>query len=272
MDLSVLDQSMIVAGRSPAEVIRETVATAQACEAMGYRRFWVSEHHGSPGIAGSAPEVLLGALAMATRRIRIGSAGVMLPHYAPLKVATHGPLFRYERPQKGRFRQFHQLDAEIIGAAEPGAAYAAARRKPMCEAPIVPAMTTRKSARERPALTTRSESDMHSSRPSRLPVEKSVTSVGTSAAERRQQLSVTTAHMTRQYSEAGSEPGAPSAGFGVWAGGSVGAGAVAQAPRARAVVTIKSALITEIGPPGHRRYGGTVAIPPWRTVRCGYNG
>lgn len=87
MDLSVLDQSMIVAGRSPAEAIRETVALARICETMGYRRFWVSEHHGSPGIAGSAPEVLLGAIAVATRRIRIGSAGVMLPHYAPLKVA-----------------------------------------------------------------------------------------------------------------------------------------------------------------------------------------
>ncbi|MBH0237977.1 MsnO8 family LLM class oxidoreductase [Methylobrevis albus] len=87
MRVSVLDQSTVAAGRSAGETIRDTVAFAQACERLGYARFWVSEHHGSPGIAGSAPEVLLGALAMATRRIRIGSAGVMLPHYGPLKVA-----------------------------------------------------------------------------------------------------------------------------------------------------------------------------------------
>ena len=87
MRLSVLDQSMIVSGRSPAASIRETVELARLCDELGYHRFWLSEHHSSESIAGSAPEVLLAALAMVTNRIRLGSAGVMLPHYSSLKVA-----------------------------------------------------------------------------------------------------------------------------------------------------------------------------------------
>jgi len=87
MRLAVLDQSAVRAGHQPAESIRETVALARACEALGYARYWLAEHHASPAVAGSAPEVLLGALAVATTRIRIGSAGVMLPHYSALKVA-----------------------------------------------------------------------------------------------------------------------------------------------------------------------------------------
>lgn len=87
MRLSVLDQSGTTAGRSPDVAIRETLALAVACEKLGYERYWVSEHHNNEAIAGSAPEVLLGALAAVTATMRIGSAGVMLPHYAPLKVA-----------------------------------------------------------------------------------------------------------------------------------------------------------------------------------------
>jgi luciferase family oxidoreductase group 1 len=87
MLLSVLDQSMIASGRPPEASIRETVELARLCDALGYHRFWVSEHHSNDSIAGSAPEVLLGALAMVTSRIRLGSAGVMLPHYSALKVA-----------------------------------------------------------------------------------------------------------------------------------------------------------------------------------------
>jgi luciferase family oxidoreductase group 1 len=85
--LSVLDQSIAVAGRSQASAIRETVALAQHCEALGYHRFWVSEHHNHPAIVGTAPEIVIAAIAATTERIRIGSAGVMLPHYAPFKVA-----------------------------------------------------------------------------------------------------------------------------------------------------------------------------------------
>jgi len=87
MKLSVLDQSMITTGRSPDSAIRETVELARLCDQLGYHRFWVSEHHASDSVAGSAPEVLLGALAVSTQRIRLGSAGIMLPHYSSLKVA-----------------------------------------------------------------------------------------------------------------------------------------------------------------------------------------
>ena len=85
--LSVLDQSVAVSGRGQDEAIRQTLALAQHAEALGFDRFWVSEHHSHPSIVGTAPEVLMGAIAARTQRIRIGSAGVMLPHYAPLKVA-----------------------------------------------------------------------------------------------------------------------------------------------------------------------------------------
>ena len=85
--LSVLDQSVACAGRGEDDAIRDTVALAEHSEALGYDRFWVSEHHGLPTIVGSAPEVLMAAVAARTTRIRIGSAGVMLPHYSALKVA-----------------------------------------------------------------------------------------------------------------------------------------------------------------------------------------
>jgi luciferase family oxidoreductase group 1 len=85
--LSILDQSVATAGRGHDETIRQTLALAQQAEAWGYHRFWVSEHHSHPSIVGSAPEVLMAAIAARTQRIRIGSAGVMLPHYAPYKVA-----------------------------------------------------------------------------------------------------------------------------------------------------------------------------------------
>jgi luciferase family oxidoreductase group 1 len=87
MRLSVLDQSMIVAGRPPAASIRETLSLGPLLEELGYHRFWLSEHHSSDSIAGSAPEILLGALAACTSKIRLGSAGIMLPHYSALKVA-----------------------------------------------------------------------------------------------------------------------------------------------------------------------------------------
>jgi luciferase family oxidoreductase group 1 len=85
--LSVLDQSTIVSGRSPDTSIRESIALAQHCEALGYARYWCAEHHNSDSQAGTAPEILIAAIAATTRRIRVGSAGVMLPHYSALKVA-----------------------------------------------------------------------------------------------------------------------------------------------------------------------------------------
>src|SRR3954447_23649917 len=85
--LSVLDQSTIVTGRSPDTSIRESLRLAQHCEALGYHRYWCAEHHNSDSQAGTAPEILMAAIAATTRCIRVGSAGVMLPHYSALKVA-----------------------------------------------------------------------------------------------------------------------------------------------------------------------------------------
>ncbi len=87
MILSVLDQSTASKGLPEDQAIRETLALARLCDDLGYRRYWVSEHHNSSSIVGTAPEVLMAAIAATTRRIRVGSAGVMLPHYSALKVA-----------------------------------------------------------------------------------------------------------------------------------------------------------------------------------------
>ena len=89
MKLSILDQSIIRKGGTPAEAIAETVETAQLAERLGYHRFWVSEHHNSNMLAGSAPEILMVKLADATRHIRIGSGGIMLPNHSALKVAEN---------------------------------------------------------------------------------------------------------------------------------------------------------------------------------------
>ena len=87
MRLSVLDQSTAAKGSSQDQAIRDTLALARHCDTLGYHRYWVSEHHNSDSIVGTAPEVLMAAIAATTSRIRVGSAGVMLPHYSALKVA-----------------------------------------------------------------------------------------------------------------------------------------------------------------------------------------
>jgi luciferase family oxidoreductase group 1 len=85
--LSVLDQSPIPEGSSGADALRNTVDLASLCEELGYFRYWLAEHHGTPMLACGAPEILVGAIASATSRMRVGSGGVMLPHYSPFKVA-----------------------------------------------------------------------------------------------------------------------------------------------------------------------------------------
>lgn len=87
MRLSVLDQSPIRQGGTPADAIAETIALAKFCESLGYYRYWIAEHHNSNSFAGSCPEILIARLAAETAKIRIGSGGVMLTHYSPLKVA-----------------------------------------------------------------------------------------------------------------------------------------------------------------------------------------
>ncbi len=85
--LSVLDLAPIVEGGSAAEALRNTLDLARHCEALGYRRYWVAEHHNMDGVASSATAVLVGQIAAATGRIRVGSGGVMLPNHAPLVIA-----------------------------------------------------------------------------------------------------------------------------------------------------------------------------------------
>ena len=85
--LSILDQSASVMGSSHSEVIQQAIELAVFAEELGYHRFWVSEHHSHPSIVGTAPEILIAALSQKTKNIRLGSAGVMLPHYSALKVA-----------------------------------------------------------------------------------------------------------------------------------------------------------------------------------------
>ncbi|GAA2217473.1 LLM class flavin-dependent oxidoreductase [Streptomyces aculeolatus] len=85
--LSVLDRSLRRKGQDPADALRSTVRFARHAEGYGFRRFWVSEHHSVPGVAGSAPTVLAAAVAAATSTIRVGTGGVMLPNHRPLVVA-----------------------------------------------------------------------------------------------------------------------------------------------------------------------------------------
>jgi luciferase family oxidoreductase group 1 len=85
--LSVLDQSPISEGSTGADALRNSIDLARHTEALGYERYWVAEHHGTPMLASAAPEILIAEIAAATSRIRVGSGGVMLPHYSPLKVA-----------------------------------------------------------------------------------------------------------------------------------------------------------------------------------------
>ena len=85
--LSVLDLAPVAAGATPGAALAATTELARRTEALGYRRFWVAEHHNMPGIASSAPAVLLAHLAANTRTMRVGSGGVMLPNHAPLVVA-----------------------------------------------------------------------------------------------------------------------------------------------------------------------------------------
>ncbi|MFD4127370.1 MsnO8 family LLM class oxidoreductase [Streptomyces globisporus] len=84
---SVLDRSRTREGHETAGALRDTVQLAREAEALGFHRFWVSEHHGVPGVAGSAPTVLAAAVAAATSTIRVGTGGVMLPNHRPLVVA-----------------------------------------------------------------------------------------------------------------------------------------------------------------------------------------
>lgn len=87
LQLSVLDQSPIPDGKTSGDALRNTIDLARRAEQFGYSRFWIAEHHGTPGLASASPEVMIGPVASATQHIHVGTGGVMLPHYSPLKVA-----------------------------------------------------------------------------------------------------------------------------------------------------------------------------------------
>src|SRR3954470_20130023 len=87
MRLSVLDQSPISEGSTGSAALHNTIDLARLADGLGYHRYWVAEHHGGAMLAGPSPEVLIGPIASATERIRVGSGGVMLPHYSPFKAA-----------------------------------------------------------------------------------------------------------------------------------------------------------------------------------------
>ena len=85
--LSVLDQSPIREGGTPADALNETIELAKFVERLGFHRYWLAEHHSTEGLAGPAPEIMVTRIAAETTAIRVGSGGVMLPHYSPYKVA-----------------------------------------------------------------------------------------------------------------------------------------------------------------------------------------
>ncbi|WP_449411687.1 LLM class flavin-dependent oxidoreductase [Methylobacterium komagatae] len=87
LPLSVLDLSFVSSGSTPTQALHDTLALARQVDGLGYRRYWLAEHHALPNVASPAPEIMIGQIAAATHRIRVGSGGIMLPNHAPLMVA-----------------------------------------------------------------------------------------------------------------------------------------------------------------------------------------
>ncbi len=100
LKLNVLDQSPIRKGGSARDALLETIELAKACESFGYQRYWLAEHHNTHSFAGSTPEVLIARVAAETKTMRIGSGGIMLPHYSPLKVAENFRMLETLYPER----------------------------------------------------------------------------------------------------------------------------------------------------------------------------
>lgn len=100
MKLSALDQSPIRKGGTARDALLETIELAKACERFGYSRYWLAEHHNTTSFAGSTPEVLISRVAAETKTIRVGSGGIMLPHYSPLKVAENFRMLETLYPER----------------------------------------------------------------------------------------------------------------------------------------------------------------------------
>jgi luciferase family oxidoreductase group 1 len=125
MLLSVLDQSPIRKDGNAEAAVAETIALAKACDALGYHRYWLAEHHNSNSFAGSCPEILIGRVAQETRHIRVGSGGVMLTHYSPLKVAEQFRMLEVLNPGRidlglGRAPGTDQMTSRALQAGPQG--------------------------------------------------------------------------------------------------------------------------------------------------------
>ena len=144
--LSVLDQSPVRDGQTPGEAIRETLDLAQAADRLGYHRYWLAEHHSTSGLADAAPEILIAAVAAGTRRIRVGSGGVMLTHYSPLKVAEQFRMLETLHP--GRIDLGHRARAREATPAPRSPSAGAARRPPV---PLSPTRGRRARSRASPS-------------------------------------------------------------------------------------------------------------------------
>ena len=121
--LSILDQTPVVSGHSVADAVAATVELATLADDLGYTRFWCAEHHGLRAVANPAPEVMLARIGAATRRVRIGSGGVMLPYYSPFKVAEQFLMLEALFPNRidlgvGRAPGGDQRTAQAVAAGE----------------------------------------------------------------------------------------------------------------------------------------------------------
>src|SRR6476646_2290206 len=125
MLLSVLDQSPIRKEGSAADAVAQTIALAKACDRLGYHRYWLAEHHNSNSFAGSCPEILIGRVAQETKHLRVGSGGVMLTHYSPLKIAEQFRMLEVLNPGRidlglGRAPGSDQMTARALQAGPRG--------------------------------------------------------------------------------------------------------------------------------------------------------
>jgi luciferase family oxidoreductase group 1 len=98
--LSILDVSPVVSGVSSSQTLHNTIDLARFADERGYTRYWLAEHHNSPGIASTTPDIMIGQIAHVTQHLRVGSGGVMLPNHAPLKVAESFKLLEALYPDR----------------------------------------------------------------------------------------------------------------------------------------------------------------------------
>ena len=119
--LSVLDQSPVHDNQPESSGLFSTIELAKACDEVGYHRYWVAEHHATPGYASPCPEMMVNNVAHATKRIRVGSGGVMLPHYSAFKVAETFKMLEAFHPGRidlgvGRAPGGHPISSAAISA------------------------------------------------------------------------------------------------------------------------------------------------------------